>query len=467
MIARARSRHLRLTLPLITILVYAALSAALAIRSDGVCINDDLCHFQIARSAWRDRGMLVNTWGRPGFTLPQALVANIGSTAAGFRACRLLNSAMASLTVLLAWLTARRMRAPGAWGVPVLLLLMPEGFAQSFTTCTEVPAGLYAMGGTYLLAIGRRRWAAVVFALLPATRHELAAFLVPLGLYFLWRRDVLAALLLGWFELAWNIASWRIGMGVVILRYVTPQDSTLYGSGHLLHFMFNWMKMAGVVIAALTMAGAWLITIREGRRRQWGRRDEAGRRARLRLMSVGAAIGLVVLETLLYTFNGFASGGYSKFLVPGAPFMAICACFGIYWLLHLTERRGPMALAGVALLTTVAVAQWGAFVRPYRLGAHEARLGEAITRLRFEHPTCHVVSHSPWAAYFDEPGLDVPGVAALDLWREGKLAEMYYVYDDAPGFGPPLEKVMAAPTELVRTVEGADGKADVWILRRR
>lgn len=449
----------------------------MAIRSDGVCLDDDLCHFQIARAGWHDAGMLINVWGRPGCTLPYALVADIGSTAAGFRASRALTSAMYVAAVWLTWLTARRMRTPHAWLVPVIMLLMPEGFSESFTPCTEIPAALYAIAGTYFLARGRRWWAATFFALLPGTRHELVPFLIPLGLYFLWRRDLVAALLLGWFELAWAGASWWLGAGQPLRRYFTPGDSSLYGSGNLLHYFFNWLKMAGIPIVALTLTGATVLFLHEWRAAgtgRWKRRTMPGRRARLRVLVVGGATGLVALETVLYTFNRFASGGYSTFLVPAAPFMAICGCYGINPLLRVwrgnARRRAVISATHAAILIAliVGLVQWGRIAHPLRMGAHESLIGRTIARLRHDHPDCHIVGHSAWITYFDEisPGArDLPGI---QVWKANQVKELYYLYDPAPGFSPPIEEITCRPHEVVETLKRSpsDVEPDLVVYRR-
>lgn len=459
---------MKIAFPLGIILIYAILSGLLAWRSDGDCLDDDLCHYQIARASWRDASMLWNVWGRPGFTLPHAAVANIGSTAAGFRASRLLNAAMMVATVWLTWLLARRMRAPFAPIVPLVMLLMPVGFSQSFTPNTEVPAALYATVGAYWLSLGRRRWAAIFFALLPATRHELVIFLVPLALYFLWRRDLLATLLLGWFELLWNVACRHRGMDLPIKRFFTPQDATLYGSGNALHYLVNWCKIVGLPTVFLCLVGATAVFSHEWTRgvdRLWAR-GNAARRARTRLLTVGGAIGIVVLETFLFAFNRFASGGYAMFLIPGVGFMAICACYGMFAIKRAIRPKVLPAVAAVALLVTAG--HWAYYVRPYRLTPHQALLGRTVLQMHHREPGCLVIGHSAWISYFDEPPLDAPGLPAKDLWHAGYRSPLYYLYDDAPGFSPPLDEISSPPAQQIATlkIEPADSKPDLIVFRR-
>jgi hypothetical protein len=435
----------------------------MAVRSTGVWLDDDLCHYQIARLAWRYPKMLINTWGRPGCTIPYSAVANIGTMATGFTAARLLTSAMAVLAIWLTWKTAIKMRAPLANLVPLVLLLTPEFFGESYTPCTEIPAALYTIAGTYLLASGRHRWGAMCFALLPATRHELAPFLVPLGLWFLWRRDLLAAFLLGWFEGVWAGVSWWTGESQPIYRYFTAQDATQYGSGSFSHYFLLWFKMAGPVGVGLCLAGAWMIVAHEYRAKRWNWKNAAGRRSRLRLLAVGGMVGLIALETVLYAFNRFASGGYSTFLVPAAPLMALCACYGVSAMAHFLK---PTVIIGFGLIAMVHVCL---IAHPYLLSPHQLLVQSAIARLEHDDPHCHIVGDSPWIVYFDEVCPGARELNAQGTWALGKALPLYYICDNNDEAAERIKVSLGTyPCEMVRRIKIRDTDliTDLIIYRR-
>ncbi len=315
------------------VLTLGLLCAIFALASDGIHEDDDLWHFLMARSAWTHPAYLLDVWGRPGFTLPHALVAPLGSMAFGFAACRVLSAILFTLSAWLTFLTARRLRCPYPVIAPLAMMLMPLPFYLSSVPKTETAAGLYAIAATYLLVRGRRRWACLVLALLPVTRHELAVLLVPIALYALLRRDILSALFLGWAELAWNLLSALAGLPLPIWRYLTKTDPGNLGRGDWLHYADRWLEMAGLTGVALTLAGIAVILIRHfrraGRLRILLAPGQSARRARVRLFIAFSAIGLVALHTLLFVFNSFASGGYARFLLPAAPWMALCIAYGI------------------------------------------------------------------------------------------------------------------------------------------
>jgi hypothetical protein len=467
------SPKLKSAVPRVAILLFALLSTVMAIRSDGAWIDDDLCHYQIARAGWTYPRMLLSSWGRPGCTIPYALVAGIGSAQAGFMAARLLTVAMSVLVIWLTWRTARRMRAPGAFLAPLILLLMPEFFWESFTPCTEIPAALYAIAGVYCLSRGWHRRAAVCLAILPATRHELAPFLVPIGFYFLWRRDFVAALLLCWFEVAWAAVSWKIGDSQPILRYFTPQDSTPYGSGNFYHYFLCWMKMSGFVIVVLSLTGAAAIILHECGKTssvRCLRRGTTGRRARLRLLVVGGALGLVVLETVLFAFNRFASGGYSTFLLPAAPLMAICACYGVAIIAQPArgDRRAKIQDGVMVVFALIALTHFCLYLRPHRLTSHQNLVASTIADLKRRHPGCHIVGDSLWITYFDEISPGARERNAIDTWTDGQAADLYFIHDYTTGVDPMVPKITAVPCERVATVSlaGSNASVDLLVFRR-
>ena len=451
-------------LPRVALLLFALLTLALGFASNGEWLDDDLCHYQMARSSWHDPRMLLNGWGRPGCTLPYAMVAGIGSMATGFRAARLLTALMGTLTVLLTWKTARKIHAPFAWLAPLIMLFMPEFFGESFTPCTEIPTALYTIVGTYFLARGNRRWGAVFFAILPATRHELAPFLLPLGIYFLWRRDFLAALLLGWFEGAWALASWEMHQPQPIFRYFTPQDATAYGSGHFYHYFLCWLKMAGAVTVILCLTGAWVIGTHERAAgfKKWNRPGPVGRRHRVRLLAVGGTLGLVLLETVLFSFNRFASGGYSTFLVPAAPLMALCACYGIGPCVRRVSR--PVALACLV----IAAVHLGFYLHPYRQSGHQKLIGTVIAQLHRDDPDCHIIGDSTWITYFDEISPGARELCARDTWYLNTAPHLYYIHNFVDGMDPTMKDIDVVPNQRIKSakVSESDAMPDLVIYRR-
>lgn len=88
------------------------------------------------------------------------------------------------------------------------------------------------------------------------------------------------------------------------------------------------------------------------------------------LIVVGGALAMVSLQSLLYMFNRYASGGYGRFLVPAAPWMAICATVGLQQLWSVAFsgggdqevqgnwRTSPLLHIALSLTIGVALSHW-------------------------------------------------------------------------------------------------------------
>lgn len=333
---------------------YACWQAA---ASDGVYHDDDLMHYLMARWSWHDPVFLLHDWGRPGFTVPYALVAWVGDFEQGFQASRFFTVAIAAASAFFACALAHELRVRFAWLAGVALLAMPLYFRLSFATLTETICGLYLIAGTWLLAKGWLKSAAILLALAPITRHESIVFLVPVALYFLSRRSWSALLLLAWAEALWNLLSIKWYWMLPVQRYFQAKPIENYGHGGVLHYFLMWGHVSTPVLLACSLAGAaivvrpitrWLLVgvdaekisgsacstplgeVEELRefdwRGVWTRMTSISACDAGVLLVVIGAMGMIALQTVLYYRNTFASGGYARFLVPAGPWMAVlCA----------------------------------------------------------------------------------------------------------------------------------------------
>jgi hypothetical protein len=475
----------------IALLLQTILSTSLALRSNGTYQDDELRHYLVARTMQHDWRMLLNVWGRPGFTILMAAPASIGQIATGFEATRLMTVVLAVLTSVLAYLAARQIKAPLPWLVPWLLLLMPLWMGLSFTPTTEMAAAFYLMAGTWRLAHGQRRWAAVCFALLPLTRHELIVLLVPATGYFLLRRDFWAFLLLGWAEALWNLLAIIAGEKLPLQRFFAPIDQGHLGHGNVLHYFNRWLEMGGTAIVGLTLAGAAMVMAREANHwRRLGASSPAARRARMRLFIAGGAVGVVALQTLLYQFNRFASGGYARFLIPIAPWMAItclfaivallrgrrpvlllitaavilAACYSKSWItintpcyvaatvlvaLTIAWRIRLTAAMALAILLCLNALQWRSDVHPYLIQPHQILIKNAIAELQQQFPNERIVGASPWVKYFQNQSMDEDEADARRRWEQDDPPGVLYLYDQSHATAVPLDWFTAFPSRIV------------------
>ncbi len=289
---------------LLCALLGLALSAALALRSDGVYHDDDLTHLQFARWSWSHPAYLLNDWGRPGFTALYAIPA-----ALGWPVARLLSGLLTASAAWFAFRIAERQRIPLAWVAPALVWLQPEAMTLSATTVTET-ALMFYLSGAILLGI-RKQYArsAALFSLALVTRHETVA-LLPLWWIIFARapRPLRTCALTLWAPLLHNALSWLCLARLPAAMFLESRPTDYYGSGPWAAMAARWLVAAGGALLILAAAGA-----PDALRRRGG------------VLCVGSAAVYFLAHTLIYRFGLFASGGYSRFLVPLAPLVAVTA----------------------------------------------------------------------------------------------------------------------------------------------
>jgi len=362
-----------------------AAAVVLALLSNGIYHDDDICHFLFARDALAggtlNASALLHQWARPGYNVPAAAVA-WGFDLTG---CRLFSAWQTAAVAALAFLIARRLtRRAGlsdrwAAAAPVLVWLQPLTMTLGITTLTETPAALYLALGVWLYLRGNRVWAMVAFSAGFVTRYETMALAPVLAVFVLrdaccecegkvakalrrpWVWGCVAAA--AWAPAAYALASWAAGL--------RPEDSPLfmfardytmeYGSGTVWHFASIWGEAAGMGGLALAAVGALAVR----------------RRAAL---PTALCVALFLIHSLLFWRGSFATGGYARFLVPlAAPLAALGAAgLGELWL-----ARRRTAIAAALLLTAgwivLIIACWAHVVpQPWRRPAEIATVAAAL-----------------------------------------------------------------------------------------
>ncbi len=298
--------------PHVALALGLVLTAGAGLWADGVYHEDDFKHFLLARWSRHDPGYLLDWWGRPGFTVPYALICAWGPPEAGWHAARLFSAVLTAATAALAWAAARHWRLRHAWLAIVAVYLQPMTLRLSQTTLTETPLAFYLALSTWLLLRGRLSASAALMALAPLTRHE-AVLLWPVWALAIrqagggWR----ACLLMGWAMAAHNLLS-RLFLGSwPIVHWFQPEITDFYGSGTLLSYVPKTLMAFGPAAVPAVMGA-----------RRLARRP-------LGWLPGTCALLYVVVQTLVFMRGAYASGGYARFLVPLAPWVAVLACAGV------------------------------------------------------------------------------------------------------------------------------------------
>ncbi len=314
----------------------------LGLFSDGVHHDDDLVHFMMARWSWTHWEYLLHPWGRPGLTIPLAAVAGFGDVDLGWHLARVLSAVVTAAGALLAADVARRQGVRAVWLVVIACYLQPLNAVLSYTTLTENFAAFYLIAGTCLLSRGRPITASLVFSLSLVTRHELV-ILIPIWLGAIWlgnarmsRRLIASDACVSAIGI-YNLLFFALLGDWPARLFCDSTGSTLYTPAGLLNYLPHLFYAVSPALVGLAIVGG-ISMLRRGR-----------------VLVPGVAGAYIATQILLRAFGLFASGGFGRFAVCVAPFIAILCVEG-FWVLIGVSRSAGRARRGWFIVAFVFVA---------------------------------------------------------------------------------------------------------------
>jgi hypothetical protein len=356
--------------------IFGALSAYLAVRSESDLEADATTHFLIARFAFREPHQFTSVWGRPLCTATYALPAQIGTVEQGRLAARLTSLGLAFAVAFVTYAIARRQgfRRPAL--VAILTLAQPVFFLHSFSELTEIPFAVILM--LAFLAYQRRRWLAMaaLVSLLPLGRPEGFGFICMAAAALVAHRRLRWLWLLPIPFLAWNYAgafieASRAGLAhpwwhwfarghwlTWVFRNWPYSIDSMYGRGPLLSFLARLPVLVGPLIFPFTLIGLamelrWLFPDKDRHRFHWLRTRTHEQRCEMWIVIVPLAI--LIVHSILWWRGKMGSNGELRYLVIVGPFFALAGARGWEWAWQRFEWRAPLLWAGVAAVAPASV----------------------------------------------------------------------------------------------------------------
>ncbi|HVP10850.1 MAG TPA: hypothetical protein VMV94_06625, partial [Phycisphaerae bacterium] len=312
------------------------LTVVLGLLSDGVYHDDDLTHFLMARWARWCPEYLLHMWGRPGLTIPLASVAWIGSAAIGWHLARLLSAIVTAVTALLAARLATRLGVRSTWLVVLACYVQPLNTVLGATTLTENFTAFYLVAAVGLLEAGWAAPGSLVFSMALLTRHEAVVFLPIWCVAVLLRQAPAKRKILALFAAVSGPVAYNLSFRLILEDWPVrvmfqPQGSSQYLPTNLLAYVPHALEAVPPALAGLAVVGA-IVLLRQGR------------------ALVPAITGVyLVTHVAVKAIGVYASGGYARFMVAVAPFVAILAVAGLQEMVRQVRRRLPVRWGWIVL----------------------------------------------------------------------------------------------------------------------
>ena len=359
----------------------------LCLNSPGVYLHDEIGHFLISQNAWNYPELILDVWGRPINTMLYMVPAPLGLSFA-----RLLSLFMAGLTV---WLTTRVAKKSGVERlclIPLMLWFQPWFNDFSYQVITEVPLSLGMIAGTFLWLKGRENVAAVLFGLLPLIRHEGIALSVAYCFFMFYRRKWSAGLLTILPLTGYNLLYFAALHDWPFRIFFNAQLTDQYGSGSWFHYVPRLVYRAGLPVMVLAITALTIV---------WKQRE--------RFLYLAIYSIYFLLHVIIFRFGLFASGGYTIFLLPLAPALAIIAALGGERLLnYLKELQSSTGILSSRRLRYALICTGAAFIlstgfisRPNPVDEDGLAMQEAAQWIREKgYSKEHITSCHVWFVYY-------------------------------------------------------------------
>lgn len=356
--------------------------------STGVYLHDEIGHLLISKNAWAYPELMLDTWGRPLNTMLYMIPARAGLTVA-----RMLSLLIAVLTVIFTTKIASCSGVERTYLIPLLLWFQPWFNGFSYQAITEVPFSLCLVGGIFLWVRGREALAAMVFGFLPLIRHEGIVLSGLFGLYGMFQRKWFCSALVAAPSVVYNVVYFATLNNWPFAIFLDAKPTEHYGHGSWFHFVPRLVYRAGSPVVLLALIGS-----------------AASWKYRRRHRYLALYIVYFLTHTVIYRFGLFGSGGYSIFLLPLAPALAIVAALGCETLLN-NARLHPekhsmlshrMLQAGVVLVIVSALTM-GFTSRPVTADEEALAMKEAAMWISHNMPSAKpVISTHVWFVYYFE-----------------------------------------------------------------
>lgn len=295
--------------------IYYALSLAWGFAADSPWDDDCPTRFFNTREAFQDPQQFVSPWNRPLFVLLFALPVKL----LGKPAIVLLMPLIAALSAWLLYRALRIRHAEYAWLAVPFLLFQAFYFSVSRNAETETLAAALIAAAFFFAE--RKQWLAfaIMGALLPLARLELAA-LLPLWAWMLFRQKngryifILPAGLIAWNFAGMFISGSGDALWLVHSVLQSGESGNRYGHQSFGHYFQRYIYVTGPVVFFFFFLGL---------------AQQLIRRSLQLFTGLQFLLGFLLYVLISWKLDSGNAAGFLRNLLPLAPLTAILAVEGV------------------------------------------------------------------------------------------------------------------------------------------
>jgi len=387
--------------------------------------GDGIRHYLISRFSWIHPSLLLNSWGKPFFTLCSSPFSQFG-----LFGMYIFNILSGIGSAFFAYKIARILKFNYTVLVILFLLFTPIYFFTLHSGLTEPFFGFILIFSVYLMLTDRYLWASIIISFLPFIRTE-GFILLPLFFIIqLYRKKYIPILFLGTGTLLYSIAGYfyyHDFFWILNQNPYTGSNREFYGSGHLLTFVYGYKTIWGILLTFLFCAGLLSIIITGIQ----SIRDNTFKESKLPeefILIFGSFVLYFIAHSVMW-WQGLANSlGLLRVLAAVMPASALICLRGFNFLMRPVLRRKPIVEYSFLALILFFLIR-GPFAQhyfPYKLDPEQALMRKAADWYNTSPYTHHKLYYIyPVFAHFTD----------IDPFDKARVGELWSLLSDIEVYG--------------------------------
>lgn len=296
--------------------------------------GDSIFHYFYSRFAISHKELFLDYWGKPLFITLSSPFAILG----GFTGMKIFNVLIVFLSVLLTWLTAKKLELKYSWMIILLCYFSPKYFLIQFSGLTEPLFGLLMIAPVYFWLKGDKAISLIILSFIPYSRSE------GMIICIVW---IVYLMISGNFKKLPYIFTGTIVYAIIgyfvknnLLWYFTDNiyatNGHDYGRGVWNHFINKYQEITGIVVYILFWIG-WIYPLSKV----------------VKIKNIFQNSTLLFVITIIYGsvaayfvahsyfwYNGiWGSFGLTRVLVVLVPYTSLIVLYGINTLSSLQKKE--------------------------------------------------------------------------------------------------------------------------------
>ncbi len=219
-----------------------------SLRSEGFYQQDEAAHYLSMKRFWHNPNAILSNWEKPGFKLLYALPALLGSTFV-----QIVNCLVAAFSCFFAYKVAESYKLKIPLIAFILLATQPFWALLAFRNYSELLSAFLLILAVYWQKKDKFYLAALTASYIAFVRQEFYPFLGLYGIYLLFQRQFMSALLLAVFPLIHNTWGWILTNDFMYLLNQILKSGKEIGDNYPRQGFEHYFLMSGTIYGGLVL----------------------------------------------------------------------------------------------------------------------------------------------------------------------------------------------------------------------